>query len=141
MDRLQSMRVFQQVVEEGGFAAAARKLELAPAVVTRLVSDLEKHLGVRLLQRSTRRLALTQAGETYLERLRAILSARSRRGGDGAGADPDISGTSGCWRRRWSPRTRGARGRGFQSSILTCRWTCRWRTRPIPPSKSTTWRW
>ena len=51
MDRLLSMRVFQQVVDEGGFAAAARKLELAPAVVTRLVSDLEKHLGVRLLQR------------------------------------------------------------------------------------------
>ena len=73
MDRLQSMRVFQQVVEEGGFAAAARKLALAPAVVTRLVSDLEQHLGVRLLQRTTRRLSLTQAGETYLERLRTIL--------------------------------------------------------------------
>lgn len=68
------MRVFQQVVEEGGFAAAARKLDLAPAVVTRLVSDLEKHLGVRLLQRTTRRLSLTQAGEDYLERLRGILA-------------------------------------------------------------------
>jgi DNA-binding transcriptional LysR family regulator len=74
MDRLQSLRVFQQVVEEGGFAAAARKLDLAPAVVTRLVSDLEQHLGVRLLQRPTRRLSLTQAGETYLERLRGILN-------------------------------------------------------------------
>ena len=74
MDRLQSMRVFQQVVEEGGFAAAARKLDLAPAVVTRLVGDLEKHLGVRLLQRTTRRLSLTQAGEAYLDRLRAILT-------------------------------------------------------------------
>jgi len=74
MDRLQSMRVFQQVVEEGGFAAAARKLDLAPAVVTRLVSDLEHHLGVRLLQRTTRSLSLTQAGETYLERLRGILA-------------------------------------------------------------------
>lgn len=73
MDRLQSMRVFQQVVEEGGFAAAARKLDLAPAVVTRLVSDLEQHLGARLLQRTTRKLSLTQAGETYLERLRGIL--------------------------------------------------------------------
>ena len=40
MDRLQSMRVFQEVVDEGGFAAAARKLDLAPAVVTRLVTDL-----------------------------------------------------------------------------------------------------
>ena len=73
MDRLQSMRVFQQVVDEGGFAAAARKLDLAPAVVTRLVGDLEKHLGTRLLQRTTRRLALTPAGEAYLARLRAIL--------------------------------------------------------------------
>lgn len=73
MDRLQSLRVFQQVVDEGGFAAAARKMDLAPAVVTRLISDLEKHLGARLLQRTTRRLSLTQAGERYLERLRTIL--------------------------------------------------------------------
>jgi DNA-binding transcriptional LysR family regulator len=73
MDRLQSLRVFQQVVDEGGFAAAARKMDLAPAVVTRLISDLEKHLGARLLQRTTRRLALTQAGERYLERVRTIL--------------------------------------------------------------------
>jgi DNA-binding transcriptional LysR family regulator len=74
MDRLQSMRVFQHVVDEGGFAAAARKLELTPAGVTRLVADLEKHLGVRLLQRTTRRLSLTPAGEVYLSRLRVILS-------------------------------------------------------------------
>ncbi len=67
------MRVFQQVVDEGGFAAAARKLDLTPAVVTRLVNDLEKHLGVRLLQRTTRRLSLTPAGEAYLGRLRVIL--------------------------------------------------------------------
>src|SRR5689334_15437691 len=73
MDRLQSMRVFQQVVDEGGFAAAARKLDLTPAAVTRLVSDLEKHLGVRLLQRTTRRLSLTPAGEAYLGRVRTIL--------------------------------------------------------------------
>lgn len=73
MDRLQSMRVFQHVVDEGGFAAAARKLDLTPAAVTRLVGDLEKHLGVRLLQRTTRRLSLTPAGEAYLSRLRVIL--------------------------------------------------------------------
>jgi DNA-binding transcriptional LysR family regulator len=74
VDRLQSMRVFQAVVDEGGFAAAARKLDLAPAVVTRLVGDLEQHLGVRLLHRTTRRLSVTQAGEIYLARLRVILS-------------------------------------------------------------------
>lgn len=67
------MRVFQQVVDEGGFAAAARKLDLTPAAVTRLVGDLEKHLGVRLLQRTTRRLSLTPAGDAYLARLRPIL--------------------------------------------------------------------
>jgi DNA-binding transcriptional LysR family regulator len=74
MDRLQSMKVFQQVVDEGGFAAAARKLDLTAPAVTRLVGDLEKHLGVRLLQRTTRRLSLTPAGEVYLQRLRSILS-------------------------------------------------------------------
>lgn len=73
MDRLQSMRVFQEVVDEGGFAAAARKLDMAPAMATRFVNDLEAHLGVRLLQRTTRRLSLTAAGEAYLGRVRLIL--------------------------------------------------------------------
>lgn len=73
MDRLTSMRVFLRVVDEGGFAAAARVLDMSPAVVTRLVADLEEHLGTRLLQRSTRRQSLTDAGEAYLERVRHIL--------------------------------------------------------------------
>ena len=73
MDRLQSMRVFQRVVDEGGFAAAARALDLSPAAVTRLVGDLENHLGTRLLQRTTRRIALTEAGENYLLRVRVLL--------------------------------------------------------------------
>jgi DNA-binding transcriptional LysR family regulator len=73
MDRLASMRVFQKVIDEGGFAAAARVLEMSPPVVTRLVADLEDHLGTRLLHRTTRRVSLTDAGETYLERVRVIL--------------------------------------------------------------------
>lgn len=73
MDRLLSMRVFQRVIDEGGFAAAARALDMSPAVVTRLVADLEEHLGTRLLHRSTRRIALSEAGESYLGRVRAIL--------------------------------------------------------------------
>lgn len=73
MDRLTSMRVFQRVADEGGFAAAARALEMSPAVVTRLVADLEEHLGTRLLHRTTRRQSLTDAGQAYLERLRTIL--------------------------------------------------------------------
>ena len=74
MDRLLSMRVFQKVIDEGGFAAAARILDMSPAGVTRLVTDLEQHLGTRLIQRTTRRLALTDAGQSYLLRVRSILS-------------------------------------------------------------------
>jgi len=73
MDRLTSMRVFQKVIDEGGFAAAARALDMSPAVVTRLVADLESHLGTRLLHRTTRRVSLSATGETYLGRVRAIL--------------------------------------------------------------------
>ncbi len=68
------MRVFRKVVDEGGFAAAARALDLSPAVVTRLVADLERHLGTRLIQRTTRRLAITEAGAAYAERVQAILA-------------------------------------------------------------------
>ena len=74
MDRLLSMRVFQQVIDEGSFAGAARALDMAPAGVTRLVTDLEQHLGTRLMQRTTRKLQLTDAGQEYLLRVRAILA-------------------------------------------------------------------
>jgi DNA-binding transcriptional LysR family regulator len=74
MDQLKSMRTFVRVIDEGSFAAAARAMDAAPAVVTRAVADLEEHLGTRLLNRTTRRIALTDIGERYLERARAILS-------------------------------------------------------------------
>ncbi|HNY45322.1 MAG TPA: LysR family transcriptional regulator, partial [Casimicrobium sp.] len=74
MDQLRAMRVYAQVVDAGSFTGAADKLDLAPAVVTRLIADLESHLGVRLLNRTTRSLALTQAGERYLERVQRILA-------------------------------------------------------------------
>ena len=73
MDRLQAMKIFERVVDEGGFAAAARAMDMSPPVVTRMVAELEQHLGTRLLQRTTRKLALTDAGESYLQRVRAIL--------------------------------------------------------------------
>jgi DNA-binding transcriptional LysR family regulator len=67
------MKVFQRVIDEGGFASAARALDMSPAGVTRMVAALEDHLGVRLLQRTTRKLSLTDAGEAYLMRVRTIL--------------------------------------------------------------------
>lgn len=73
MDKLVAMRVFERVANEGGFAAAARALDISPPVVTRLVAELEAHLGARLFQRTTRRVVLTEAGETYLRRVRQIL--------------------------------------------------------------------
>ena len=74
MDRLSAMRVFARVIDEGSFASASRALNLSPAAVTRFVADLEEHLGARLINRTTRRLALTDVGENYLERVRSILS-------------------------------------------------------------------
>ena len=74
MDIFKAMRVVLRVADEGSMAAAARALDLAPAVVTRLVADLEQHLGTRLMHRSTRRLTLTEAGDQYLARARQILA-------------------------------------------------------------------
>lgn len=92
MDRLQSMRVFAKVVEQGSFARAGQVLDLSNAVVTRLVADLEDHLGTRLLNRTTRRLSLTETGSAYLERVHQILreiddaeAVASARAGKAAG--------------------------------------------------------
>jgi DNA-binding transcriptional LysR family regulator len=73
MDRLLSMQVFERVADESGFAAAARVMDMSPPVVTRLIAELEEYLGTRLFQRTTRRISLTEAGETYLARVRQIL--------------------------------------------------------------------
>lgn len=75
MDQLKAMRTFVCVVEQDSFAGAARAMDLAPAVVTRSVADLEHHLGVRLITRTTRSRTLTDVGRAYLERARSILAA------------------------------------------------------------------
>jgi DNA-binding transcriptional LysR family regulator len=74
MDRLQAMAVFRGVAEHGGLAAAARQLGLSPAAVTRAIAGLEARLGARLLTRTTRRVALTDAGRRYLADCRRILA-------------------------------------------------------------------
>ncbi len=73
MDRLLSMQVFEKVATTGGFAAAARVLNMSPATVTRLVNDLEARLGTRLIQRTTHKLVLTESGFLYLQKLKQIL--------------------------------------------------------------------
>jgi DNA-binding transcriptional LysR family regulator len=74
MDTLQNMRVFSRVVEAGSFTAAAHQLNTTTAYASRAVSDLEAHLRTRLLNRTTRRIALTEAGERYLQRCEQILA-------------------------------------------------------------------
>jgi DNA-binding transcriptional LysR family regulator len=74
MDRLETMRTFVRVAELGSFSAVAHQLGVARSVITRQVAALETHLGAKLMVRSTRRLALTAAGTTYLEKCRVILN-------------------------------------------------------------------
>ena len=73
MDRISAMRVFSEVVTRGSFTAAANTLGMSRAMVTRHIGELERWLGARLLQRSTRRLSLTEAGEACVVRSRQLL--------------------------------------------------------------------
>jgi DNA-binding transcriptional LysR family regulator len=74
MDRIDAMQAFVAVADLHGFAPAARKLGLSPSAVTRLIAALEDRLGARLLQRTTRQVALTDIGARYLERARWIVA-------------------------------------------------------------------
>ncbi|MBC7414285.1 MAG: LysR family transcriptional regulator [Herminiimonas sp.] len=93
MDRLQSMRVFAKVVEQGGFARAGAALSMSNAVVTRHVAELESHLGTRLLNRTTRKVSLTETGQAYLERLQPILRAVEDADAIASSASQRASGT------------------------------------------------
>lgn len=75
MDRLEAMSTLLDVVDAGSLSAAARKLRTPLATISRRLSDLEKHLGARLLLRSNRRLELTDAGRSYIAACREILSS------------------------------------------------------------------
>jgi DNA-binding transcriptional LysR family regulator len=77
MDRFESMAVFVAVVEAGGFSAAARRLGMPLATVSRKVSELEDQLRVQLLTRTTRSIALTESGQHYFETSRRLLEELS----------------------------------------------------------------
>ena len=73
MDRIETMKAFISVSEEGGFTRAADKLEMSNQLVSKYVSDLEEYLGVRLLNRTTRSVSLTEAGEQCVLHIKQIL--------------------------------------------------------------------
>lgn len=75
MDRLHAMRAFVTIVDSGSLTAAARTLETSQPSMVRTLAALERAVGVRLLNRTTRRMALTDEGREYYERCQAILSA------------------------------------------------------------------
>src|SRR3979411_484129 len=73
METLANLESFVRSAEMGGFSAAARRLSLTPAAVSRNVAMLERNLGIRLFQRSTRKLTLTEAGERFLHAIQGNL--------------------------------------------------------------------
>lgn len=73
MDRLEAMTILLRIVDKGSFSAASRDLAMPLATVSRKVNELEGHLGTRLLVRTTRKIALTDAGATYVASARRIL--------------------------------------------------------------------
>jgi DNA-binding transcriptional LysR family regulator len=92
MDRIDAVTVFVAVAEQESFAQAARKLARTPAAVTRAIAELEASLSTRLLNRTTRSVALTEAGQRYLERARKLLAAHA----EFEGAVPDEHDPSGA---------------------------------------------
>ncbi|MDE2427861.1 MAG: LysR family transcriptional regulator [Burkholderiales bacterium] len=74
MDKLHLMTVFVAVAEDEGFASAARRLGMSPPAVTRAIAELEAHLRVKLLNRSTRFVRVTEAGQRYLDDARRIIA-------------------------------------------------------------------
>jgi DNA-binding transcriptional LysR family regulator len=74
MDRLKSLTTFVQVVETGGFSAAARRLNMSATMASAHVQALEEQLGARLLQRTTRKVSLTEVGQAYYENAARILT-------------------------------------------------------------------
>lgn len=85
MDRLEEMRLFVAAVEAGSLAAAGRRLGHSPPAMTRMVAALEERLGVRLLERSTRRLAPTEAGRRLAEQARRLLADYAEAMAEAAG--------------------------------------------------------
>ncbi len=112
MDRLDAMGAFLAVVDEGGFAAAARKLKISPPVVTRAVSDLESAMGVRLLVRTTRIVRVTDVGARYASDCRRILT-------EIAEAEEAAAGTHGSVRGRLVVTASALFGRIYITKILT----------------------
>ncbi len=112
LDRLHLITVFVAVADASGFAGAARKLGMSPPAVTRAINELESHLGVRLLTRTTRIVRLTEDGARYADDCRRILSELAE-------ADDAVSGKHGSPHGRLTLTAPALFGAKFVTPIVT----------------------
>ena len=112
MDRLHLISVFVAVVDSAGFAGAARKLNISPPAVTRAINELEGHLGVRLLTRTTRVVRVTEDGARYADDCRRILAELAE-------ADDAVSGKHGSPHGRLTLTAPVLFGAKFVTPIVT----------------------
>ena len=90
---IKQLRIFVEVARLGSFAAAARQFDMAPSMVTRSVAALERELDVRLMQRSTRKLSLTDAGVAYHEQVLGVLEGLERASDEARATAGEVRGT------------------------------------------------
>jgi DNA-binding transcriptional LysR family regulator len=112
VDRLNRISMFVTVVDTGGFAGAARMLSISPPAVIRVINELEAHLGVRLLTRTTRVVRVTEDGERYAQDCKRILSKLAE-------ADDSVSGRHGSPRGRLTLTAPALLGAKFVTPIVT----------------------
>lgn len=93
MDKLRALETFIAIAEAGNFSAASRKLNVSAPSVTRIIGDLEAHLGVKLLHRTTRIVTLTDIGQRYLEDAKQIIEGLLVADDAAKGAHRDPTGT------------------------------------------------
>lgn len=93
MTNLGDLEVFVRVISAGSMSTAARSLGLSPAVVSKRIKRLEESLGTRLLQRTTRQISLTEAGQGYHERVLAVLAGLEEAEAFASGRSSEVSGT------------------------------------------------
>ena len=93
MDRLRAVEVFAEVAERGSLSGAARGLGLSAPSVTRIIGELEAEVGVRLLQRTTRKVTLTEPGRVFLERTRRLAEDFHAARDQARGAHTEPKGT------------------------------------------------
>jgi DNA-binding transcriptional LysR family regulator len=111
VDRLHLINVFVAVVDTGGFAGASRKLGISPSAATRAINELESHLSVRLLTRTTRVVRVTEAGARYADDCRRVLAEL-------ADADATVSGMHGAPRGRLALTAPALFGARFVTPIV-----------------------